>query len=377
MSRSRAQAIEATHPRPSFGSIEPRPKAMPISFRTVYRIDGAKQTKTFDTYTQAYDFLEEQGQAIRKGRQPSHLTKARTPWSTVAWAWYAERHPDQSASKGREYYALKKFEESFGRTPIGAITRADVQRWINGMGIAPKTVGDYYQVIGQQMRMALLDGYLPNGAPLGKGLHKLPTVAKRMVFLTEKQLAHLLKVCQRVSPAHCALVHLVAHTGLRQGEALGLTRNRYNSIGAVLLVQQSAKKRTRTLGTTKTNRHRSVALWPCCVQLLNDHLAGHEHDLIFPDRGGRIVGADNWRSRVWDPLVEAAGFADLGLHFHDLRHTHTTHLLESGWDPTAVAERLGHASTKMTLDVYGHTTADRQKELLAKMWQEKQRKRRA
>ena len=42
------------------------------------------------------------------------------------------------------------------------------------------------------------------------------------------------------------------------------------------------------------------------------------------------------------------------VRLHDLRHTHATLLLKQGAHPKIVQERLGHASIKMTLDVYSH-----------------------
>lgn len=42
------------------------------------------------------------------------------------------------------------------------------------------------------------------------------------------------------------------------------------------------------------------------------------------------------------------------IRFHDLRHTHATHLLMAGADPKYVSERLGHSSVSFTLDRYGH-----------------------
>ncbi len=44
--------------------------------------------------------------------------------------------------------------------------------------------------------------------------------------------------------------------------------------------------------------------------------------------------------------------------FHDLRHFAATQLIAAGVPVTTVSERLGHASTKMTVDVYGHAVAD-------------------
>lgn len=399
------KSVEASRPKPSFGSIEPRPKNNPVSFRAVWRVDGGKQTLTFDTYTEAYDFLEEQARADRSGRKVRNVAKARTPWSEYAWAWYGARHPDPEEPKGREYYAIKKFEFSYGDESIGSITRADIQTWINDMATdpardcetceseqidagddmrrcaehmkskpcSPKTVADYYQVVGQIFRLAALDGYVPDGVPIGKGLgHKFPEVEQRMIFLSESEMDTLLRVALETCPAHFAAIHVAAHTGLRQGELFGLTRNRFNPISGDLMIQQALKKRTRRIGTTKSNRHRKVALWDCCVEVLNEHIAAHDSDMIFPDRGGRLMDTDNWRHRVWDRLVTKAEFA--GLHFHDLRHSHCSLLLEEGWDVNLVAERLGHKSPKMTMDVYGHVRADRQREMLAKMSKKRAKK---
>jgi integrase len=40
------------------------------------------------------------------------------------------------------------------------------------------------------------------------------------------------------------------------------------------------------------------------------------------------------------------------LRFHDLRHSHATHMLASGVHPKVASERLGHATVGLTLDTY-------------------------
>src|SRR5262249_50741127 len=42
------------------------------------------------------------------------------------------------------------------------------------------------------------------------------------------------------------------------------------------------------------------------------------------------------------------------VRFHDLRHSHATHLLASGVHPKIAQERLGHSSVAITLDLYSH-----------------------
>ena len=42
------------------------------------------------------------------------------------------------------------------------------------------------------------------------------------------------------------------------------------------------------------------------------------------------------------------------VRFHDLRHSHATHMLASGVHPKIAQERLGHATIATTLDLYSH-----------------------
>ena len=64
-----------------------------------------------------------------------------------------------------------------------------------------------------------------------------------------------------------------------------------------------------------------------------------------------------------------AGRDDVGLEirFHDLRHTHATQLLKAGVHPKVVSERLGHASSGITLDAYSHVMPSMQEEAAEKI----------
>ena len=58
----------------------------------------------------------------------------------------------------------------------------------------------------------------------------------------------------------------------------------------------------------------------------------------------------NWRRRVFDPALRAAGLGELTPH--ELRHTAASLSLAAGANVKAVQRMLGHASAAMTLDVY-------------------------
>ncbi len=64
-----------------------------------------------------------------------------------------------------------------------------------------------------------------------------------------------------------------------------------------------------------------------------------------------------------------------GLHpirVHDLRHSHASMLIELGFTPLEIAERLGHESVKTTLDTYSHLYPDKDQKLAARLNQFRQ-----
>ncbi len=66
----------------------------------------------------------------------------------------------------------------------------------------------------------------------------------------------------------------------------------------------------------------------------------------------------------------AAGVSYKTVRLYDLRHTCCTLLLAAGVNVKVVAERLGHASAAMTLDVYGHVLPGMQEQATAALERE-------
>ena len=51
------------------------------------------------------------------------------------------------------------------------------------------------------------------------------------------------------------------------------------------------------------------------------------------------------------------------IRVHDLRHSHASLLMELGFQPLAIAERLGHEKIETTLNTYSHLYPNKQAEL--------------
>src|SRR5690606_39172302 len=84
-----------------------------------------------------------------------------------------------------------------------------------------------------------------------------------------------------------------------------------------------------------------------------------DYDLVIRTSIGTPVSPRNLL-RSFYSIIEKAQVRKI--RFHDLRHTHASLLLKQGVNPKIVAERLGHANVKITLDTYSHLLPDLQKE---------------
>ena len=69
---------------------------------------------------------------------------------------------------------------------------------------------------------------------------------------------------------------------------------------------------------------------------------------------GNPINPDNLR-RDYVRLVKLAGVPRIRIH--DQRHTHASLMLQMGTDIKVVSERLGHARTSTTVDIYHHVTS--------------------
>ena len=164
-----------------------------------------------------------------------------------------------------------------------------------------------------------------------------------------------------------ALYALALFTGLRQGELLGLRWSDVDVVHGRLTVARTLSQQSLTAQPTKTRSSRRVVeLGPAALQALREHRERYgDGERVFTDTGGSPVRASNLIRRSFHPALERAGIKRAGeaspIRFHDLRHTSATLMLQAGVHPKIVSERLGHASTMITMDVYSHVQPSMQR----------------
>jgi integrase len=167
---------------------------------------------------------------------------------------------------------------------------------------------------------------------------------------------------------------LLASTGMRRGEVLGLRWADVDLRAAQLAIRQTllTADMVTLFGEPKSRRSRRVvALVTTTIEALQRHRrnqleeklalgpAYQDGDLVFARRDGRAYEPDEF-SREFDRKSKRLDLPRIRLH--DLRHTWATLALQAGIHPKVVSERLGHGTIAVTLDIYSHVTPSLQRE---------------
>jgi integrase len=244
--------------------------------------------------------------------------------------------------------ALKNYiVPTLGSRSLASLRRSDVQAFVSGLaqGRSANSVHNVFRVLSQVMGAAV-DDRLVAASPCARV--KLPS--RPSAEVKPPTPAEVAALAERVDPRHRALVVLLAGTGLRISEALGLRVEDVDFLRGSLRVERQRDSRTNEPVPPKTKSSvRTVPLGRVVLDELAAHLAAYgpaEDGSVFTNALGRPLTYENWK-RVW-------AAAETNYKTHDLRHYAASALISGGASVKQVSVILGHANAGVTLGVYSH-----------------------
>lgn len=319
--------------------------------------DGREISKSFATQDEAVRWKREQERAMERGEwiDPSLSSITFQEWSRL----WLEAKTDITPSTRRGYIARLNSHllPAFGTSKLTSITNNEIGQWIakaveRGEGLT--VIKQAHGVLRQILKSAVLDGRLMRNAAEGVALPRVKPKEKKALSLN--QLRALANECGEFK----ALVLFAGTTGLRWGELAALQCKDISLLNRTVFVGKaysSGLKGEKILGGTKTHQSRTVPfskeILPIVAELVENKSAECH---LFQMPGYGSMDYNNFMTRYFRPAVERAGLVEVG--FHTLRHTTASLLISQGTPITTVSKILGHASTQMTLDVYGHLYED-------------------
>jgi integrase len=340
---------------------------------TRYRVryvdpSGAERSKTFSRKADADDFATSVRHDIRSNTYIDPRV-GQQPVEAYLEAWRAQQahhRPKTAASTATRFRTM--VYPYLGDRAIASVKPSTIRQWqadLLAAGYSASTVKGVRGQVAGAFNDAIRDRLL-TVSPF-EGVKAPEVVRDEIVPLTVAQV----RAGERAAPdRYRALVTLVAETGLRAGEAWGLTRDRLDLEAGTVRVNRQLVGRdgsTPVFGPPKSRASvRTVPLAPRTVRAMEKHLANYPAEpgeLVFRTlRGGpltRTVWARAWHPKDADGKPTGKGIAPAmglpaGAGLHQLRHFYASLLIAAGRSPKEVQERLGHASLEETLSTYVH-----------------------
>jgi integrase len=251
-----------------------------------------------------------------------------------------------------------------GHLPLTSIRRQHIKALVIDLKtkLAPRSAADVLMVLSMVLREAVEDRRIPFNP--ARGVKVAIGHRPERPHATPKQVAEIIaRIARHVDQI---LVLTAAYTGMRWGELTGLDRANLNLDKADIYIHPDVGALHEVdgklfLGPPKTaDSVRHVRLPDFLVQLLDELLRSHPYPTVFPGARGGFQRRSNFNRRAWTPAIDANPEHGLpaivaGMHFHDLRHSHKTWLIEDGIPEIAQARRLGHRLPGVR-GIYSHVT---------------------
>jgi integrase len=330
----------------------------------VYRSDGRQRKQYADTLAAA--------RAIKRRRDGEARAERRGPTLhafSLAWLdrYAGSGHDSVREATRREYrrllvnFALTYFDRE---VRVRDLDRTALQHFVDWLTTRPGRSG---RLCDRSIANALTPLRLALDAAVADGL--LDANPADHVVLPRRRAGRAWSVCERRYLTRAELVRLLdevpakwrplfellAATGLRISEAVGLRWSDLVLDGAAphLRVRRAIVKRAIV---APKSRHgaRVIPLTRELAVVLRAHRPREAGDdaFVFPGRDGAASDQGSLRRRVLVPAAERAGLNGVG--FHTLRHTCASMLIESGVSPLRLQRWMGHHSPAFTLETYGH-----------------------
>jgi len=319
--------------------------------------DGKESSKTFASQDEAIRWKREQERALERGEwiDPRLSSVTFEVWS-MAWL----NAKTNIAPRTRRGYIARlntHLLPAFGKRKITSITNNEISQWLARameIGAGVVVLRQSHGVLRQILNAAVLDGRLNRNPAIGVPLPRVKRSEKRA--LSPSELMRLAEACEDYG----FLVKFAGTTGLRWGELAAIQCKDVSLLNRTISVNKAFSDGLRgekLLSSTKTHQARIVPFpkeLSSEIQSLVENRSPDSFLFVMPERGS--LDYNNFMSRIFRPAIKSIQLE--GVSFHTLRHTAASLLISQGTPITTVSGILGHASTQMTLDVYGHLYED-------------------
>ena len=290
--------------------------------------------------------------------------RGRIPFAAYAEIWLTSRPLRLSTLDTYRHHLRRHINPVFGPVPLDALRREQIQSWVKHLcdqDLAPRTVRTSYGILASILRASVLDERIPRSRCVRITLPEIQPTQVRVLSP-----AQVRALAAAINPRYAITVIAGYGLGLRQGEALALSRSRIDFERHTYRVDQQVIARTRAgvhpgFAPPKTKASRRTIPMPAFVETaLRQHIdqfVPDEDDRLITTTRGHLLRRSHYNQDILKPAITAAALPHRTT-FHTLRHSYASAALAAGLPILELSRHLGHATTAETTDTYGHLLPD-------------------
>ena len=285
------------------------------------------------------------------------------------WKMYCadmETRLREHTMRTKKYIVELKILPYFGDKRVNDITAADIRQWQNElikMGYSPT----YLKTINNQLSAIFnyaVRYYDLKSNPCVKAGSMGKSKAEEMDFWTGEEFRKFIDSVMNKRLSYMAFMTLY-WTGMRMGELLALNPKDIDLEKRTISITKSYQRlgKKDVITPPKTPKSKRVITIPEFLAAdIKDYMDSlyelQENDRLFPI------------TKYYLEHEMQRGIKESGvkrIRVHDLRHSHASMLIELGFSPLEIANRLGHEKVETTLNTYAHLYPNKQTKLAERL----------
>ena len=285
------------------------------------------------------------------------------------WKMYCadmETRLREHTMRTKKYIVELKILPYFGNKRVNDITAADIRQWQNElikMGYSPT----YLKTINNQLSAIFnyaVRYYDLKSNPCAKAGSMGKSKAEEMDFWTGEEFRKFIDSVMNKRLSYMAFMTLY-WTGMRMGELLALNPKDVDLEKRTISITKSYQRlgKKDVITPPKTPKSKRVITIPEFLAAdIKDYMDSlyelQENDRLFPI------------TKYYLEHEMQRGIKESGvkrIRVHDLRHSHASMLIELGFSPLEIANRLGHEKVETTLNTYSHLYPNKQTKLAERL----------
>lgn len=249
-----------------------------------------------------------------------------------------------------------------GNLPLPSITPAVIRKWQNKLAntasrrdkraLKPSTLKNINSRLSTLLNFAVKYYGLPKNPLHVTGAQG--TYERRIDFWTKEEFDTFMSVVK--NPMYQCIFRILYYTGMRIGEVLALTIEDFDQQANRLTVNKTFTQKRATTTPKTYSSARYIIIPNHLANELTEVISrmSHETGRIFPICYRSVNSQYNY-------CVRKSGVRKIEMHC--LRHAHASQLIEMKAPITAISQRLGHSSPKVTLSIYAHAMPQSDKDI--------------